>query len=251
MGSSNFADPPAATRAVGRCEAKDAIPTGTRRRRRIPPSLRSYSRAAMYLQRIRFGAAVQVAPIVRIPPRSSCNRMEARRTTRTKRVHPASSWHQSRTGMSQSCAPKNPSNLAHSDGKRASGWAHSRLELGAASAGRSGRTAQPASCMLVVLCMRNTCRELAAAGLLLESRRRRHVCAVPPRSCDSDHDCSPEWPPRAAVWHETRTRAAGMHAEYVWPCYVAQLPLCPRVSARLGVPPASCSADSQEISLLG
>ena len=117
--------------------------------------------------------------------------MGARRTTRTRRVHPASSWHQSRTGMSQSCAPKHPSNLAHSDGKRTSGWAHSRLELGAASAGRSGRTAQPASCMLVVLCMRNTCRELAAAGLLLESRRRRHVCAVPPRSCDSDHDCSP------------------------------------------------------------
>ena len=154
----------------------------------------------MYLQRIRFGAAVQVAPIVRIPPRSSCNRMEARRTTRTKRVHPASSWHQSRTGMSQSCAPKNPSNLAHSDGKRASGWAHSRLELGAASAGRSLWTAQPASCMLVVLCMRDACTELAAAGLLLESRCRWHMCAVPPRSCDSDHDCSPEWPPRASVW---------------------------------------------------
>ena len=117
--------------------------------------------------------------------------MGARRTTRTRRVHPASSWHQSRTGMSQSCAPKHPSNLAHSDGKRTSGWAHSRLELGAASAGRSLWTAQPASCMLVVLCMRDACTELAAAGLLLESRRRRHVCAVPPRSCDSDHDCSP------------------------------------------------------------
>ena len=141
VGSRNFADPPAATRAVGPCEAKGAIPTGTRRRRRILPPFRSYSRAAMYLQRIRFGAAVQVAPIVRIPPRSSCNRMEARRTTRTRRVHPASSWHQSRTGMSQSCAPKHPSNLAHSDGKRTSGWAHSRLELGAASAGRSVRTA--------------------------------------------------------------------------------------------------------------
>jgi len=83
----------------------------------------------MYLQRIRFGAAVQVAPILRIPPRSSCNRIEARRTTRTRRVHPASSWHQSRTGMSQSCAPKHPSNLAHSDVRCASGWAHSRLEL--------------------------------------------------------------------------------------------------------------------------
>ena len=156
--------------------------------------------------------------------------------------------------MSQSCAPKHPSNLAHSDGNCASGWAHSRLELGAASAGRSVRTAQPASGMLVVLCMRDACTELAAAGLLLESRCRWHMCAVPPRSCDSDHDCSPEWPPRAAVWHETRTRAAGMHAEYVWPSYAAQLRRCPRVSAC--VPDwvclqASCSADSQKISLLG
>ena len=60
--------------------------------------------------------------------------------------------------------------------------------------------------------------------------------------------------PRAAVWHETRTRAAGMHAEYVWPSYAAQLRRCPRVSAC--VPDwvclqASCSADSQKISLLG
>jgi hypothetical protein len=34
--SRNFVDPLPATRAVGRCEATDAIPTGTRRRRRIP-----------------------------------------------------------------------------------------------------------------------------------------------------------------------------------------------------------------------
>ena len=129
--------------------------------------------------------------------------------------------------------------------------AHSRLERRAASAGRFVRTTQPTSCMFVVLYTGDACAQPAATGMRLESRCRRHVCAVPPRSCDSDHDCSPEWPPRASVWHETRTRAAGMHAEYVWPCYVAQLPLCPRVSARLGVPPASCSADSQEISLLG
>jgi len=36
----------------------------------IPPRIRSCSQAAAYLQRIRFGAAVQVAPIVRIPPRT-------------------------------------------------------------------------------------------------------------------------------------------------------------------------------------
>ena len=42
--------------------------------------------------------------------------MGARRTTRTRRVHPASSWRQSRTCMSLSCTPQHPSNLAHSDG---------------------------------------------------------------------------------------------------------------------------------------
>ena len=132
--------------------------------------------------------------------------------------------------------------------------AHSRLERRAASAGRFVRTTQPTSCMFVVLYTGDACAQPAATGMRLESRCRRHVCAVPPRSCDSDHDCSPEWPPRAAVWHETRTRAAGMHAEYVWPSYAAQLRRCPRVSAC--VPDwvclqASCSADSQKISLLG
>ena len=153
MGSRNFADPPAATRAVGRCEAKNAIPTGTRRRRRTPPPFRSYSSVVTSLQRIRVCAAVQVAPIVRIPPRSSCNRIEARRTTRTRRVHPASSWHQSRTDMSQSCAPKHPSNLAHSDGRRASGWAHSRLELERPLlADLCGLRSQHAACSLRCAC---------------------------------------------------------------------------------------------------
>ena len=36
VSSPNFVGPLPATRAVGRCEATDAIPTGTRRRRRIP-----------------------------------------------------------------------------------------------------------------------------------------------------------------------------------------------------------------------
>ena len=36
MSSPYFVGPPPATRAVGRCEATDAIPTGTRRRRPIP-----------------------------------------------------------------------------------------------------------------------------------------------------------------------------------------------------------------------
>ena len=177
--------------------------------------------------------------------------MGARRTTRTRRVHPASSWHQSRTGMSQSCAPKHPSNLAHSDGNCASGWAHSRLELERPlPADLCGLRSQQAACSLCCACgihagswrLLDCSWKAAGGGTSVRYHRDR---AIPTTTA------APEWPPRASVWHETRTRAAGMYAEYVWPCYVAQLPLCPRVSARLGVPPASCSADSQEISLLG
>ena len=72
------------------------------------------------MQRIRVCAAVQVAPILRIPPRNSLNLMEASFTTRTRRAPAASRWHRSRTGMSLPCAPKYLSALAHSDGKRAS-----------------------------------------------------------------------------------------------------------------------------------
>jgi hypothetical protein len=46
--------------------------------------------------------------------------MGARRTKRTRRFHPASSWHQSRTGMILLCEPKYRPELAHSDGNRAS-----------------------------------------------------------------------------------------------------------------------------------
>jgi hypothetical protein len=62
-------DPQAANQGISRYEAKDAIPTGARRRRPIP---RRSSRvpAAMPSQRICvLAAAVQVAPILRIPPR--------------------------------------------------------------------------------------------------------------------------------------------------------------------------------------
>ncbi len=120
MSSRNFADPHTVTRAIGRCEAEDAIPTETRRRRRIPPSLRSYSLAAMYLQPLRVCAAVQVSPILRTPPRNSRNLMEASFTTRTRRAPAASRWHSSHTGMSLPCAPKYLPKLRHSDGNRAS-----------------------------------------------------------------------------------------------------------------------------------
>ena len=46
--------------------------------------------------------------------------MGARRTKQTRRFHPASSWHQSRTGMILLCEPKYRPELAHSDGNRAS-----------------------------------------------------------------------------------------------------------------------------------
>jgi len=69
---------------------------------------------------MRVCAAVQVSPILRIPPRNSRNLMEASFTKRTRQVHAVSRWHWSRTGVSLPCAPKNLSALAHSDGKRAS-----------------------------------------------------------------------------------------------------------------------------------
>ena len=72
------------------------------------------------MQRIRVCAAVQVAPILRIPPRNSRNLMEASFTARTRQVHAVSLWHWSRTGVSLPCAPKYLSALARSDGNRAS-----------------------------------------------------------------------------------------------------------------------------------
>ena len=138
--------------------------------------------------------------------------MGARRTARTRRVHPASSWHQSRTGMSQSCAPKHPSNLLHSDGKRASGWAHTRLELGAASAGRSVRTGkQHGRCALHAGCM------CAAFGCRVASRKPLPAA----RLCGTTAIVRP-WI-RHGMPLETRTRATRMHAEYGWPCYAARL----------------------------
>ena len=73
------------------------------------------------MQRIRVCAAVQVAPILRIPPRNSLNLMEASFTTRTRRAPVTSRWHSSHTGMSLPCAQTYQSELAHSDGNRASG----------------------------------------------------------------------------------------------------------------------------------
>ena len=179
MSSRNFADPHTVTRAIGRCEAEDAIPTGTRRRRRIPPPFRSYSLAATYLQPLRVCAAVQVSPILRIPPRHSRNLMEASFTARTRRAPAASRWHSSHNGTSLPCARKNIHQNLRIRTVTARLDAHSRLERRAASVGRFVRTTQPTSCMFVVLYTGDACARLESAGLRLESRRRWHMCAVP------------------------------------------------------------------------
>ncbi len=168
VGSRNFADPLAAIRAIGRCEAKDAIPTGTRRRRWILPPFWSYSSVAMSLQRIRVCAAVQVSPILRIPPRNSCNLMQASFTTRTRRAPAASRWHSSHTGMNQPCAQKYPSKLAHSDGNRESG--------------RSLATrAQSGLCRpILVDKLPKRCRPAHTAGTRACVRTRTHANAKPP-----------------------------------------------------------------------
>ena len=206
------------------------------------------------MQHIRVCAAVQVAPNLRIPPRNSRNLMEASFTTRTRRAPAASCWHSSYTGMSLPCAQKHPSKLAHSDGNRA---ARRSLVTRAQSGPCRPICADYSAHKLHVRCaIHRGC--MRAAGICWVAPGKPPLVA---RLCGYNRDranptttAAPEWPPRAAVWHETRTRAAGMHAEYVWPSYAAQLRRCPRVSAC--VPDwvclqASCSADSQKISLLG
>ena len=72
------------------------------------------------MQRIRVCAAVQVSPILRIPPRHYRNLMEPGFTARTRRAPAASRWHRSHTGMSLLYTQKYPPKLAHPDGNRAS-----------------------------------------------------------------------------------------------------------------------------------
>ena len=126
--------------ATGQVDARGAFPSRKARglaslplSRRLngreccaPPRL--YSRAITYLQRTDALTSVRLCRSLLFflfhsqLPQSHGNS----RSTRTRRVHPASSWHQSRTGMSLPRAPTYLPNLAHSDGKRTSSWAHSR-----------------------------------------------------------------------------------------------------------------------------
>ena len=100
---------------------------------------RSYFRATMRSQRIRVCAAVQVAAILRIPPRKTCDLMGASLTTRTRWLHAASTWHRlAQWYEPAACAKKTIRPLRIQMVNRASSRAHTRLELRAASAGRFG-----------------------------------------------------------------------------------------------------------------
>ena len=150
---------------------------------------------------------------------------------------------------------KYPSNLAHSDGNRASRRSlATRAQSGLCRPICADYSAHElhARCALHRGCMRLAGIRWIAPGKPPPAARLCGTVLIV--TVRSDRDYNSERAPRAAVWHETRTRAAGMHAEYVWPCYAAQLRRCPRVSACMPdwvCLQASCSADSQKISLLG
>ena len=117
MSSPNFVDPPPATRAVGRCEATDAIPTGTRRRRPIPhrsgriPAMVCVVNACASVRLCRSlpSFAFHLASPVICRERASRREREG-----PMQLQPGTS---SRNGTSLPRAQKYPSNLAHSDGK--------------------------------------------------------------------------------------------------------------------------------------
>ena len=69
--------------------------------------------------------------------------------------------------------------LAYSDRKRASGCSHVTSKHRAASAGLLATAGEPASCTLLIPCIRDARVPLAAAGLRLERRLRWHVRASP------------------------------------------------------------------------
>ena len=117
MSSPNFVDPPPATRAVGRCEATDAIPTGTRRRRPIPRrSGRSSARlcARNAFASVRLCRSLPSFAFHLASPVICRERASRRERDGSKQSQPGTS---SRNGTSLPRAQKDPSNLAHSDGK--------------------------------------------------------------------------------------------------------------------------------------
>jgi hypothetical protein len=85
--SRNLADPLAAIQAIGRCEAHGRNSDGSA----SPPTdfarVWSYSCDGMHLHRMCGCAAVQVAPILLIPPRKPCDLTGASFTKRTRRLH--------------------------------------------------------------------------------------------------------------------------------------------------------------------
>jgi hypothetical protein len=117
VSSPNFVGPLPATRAVGRCEATDAVPTGTRRRRPIPH--RSGRNSALLCIRNAFASARLCRSLPSFAfhlasPVICRERASRRERDGSMQSQPGIS---SRNGTSLPRAQKYPSHLAHSDGK--------------------------------------------------------------------------------------------------------------------------------------
>jgi len=159
---------------------------------------RTHFRAIMRSQRIRVCAAVQVAPILRIPPRKPCDVMGASPTPRTRRLHAASTWRGSRNGTSLPRAQKYPSKLAHSDGKP-------RVQLSSHATRAQNGLCRPIwvslrACKLRFPCAMHTGCTRPAGSSRLASGTPPPM--APPRVAiaivRSDRGYSPEWLPLAA-----------------------------------------------------
>jgi hypothetical protein len=104
VSSRNLADPPAAIEAIGHCEAHRRHSDGSASPPPDSAPFWSYSCDGMRCECMCVCAAVQVAPILRIPPRKPCDLSGASLTPRTRRLHAVSTWRGSRNGTSLPCA---------------------------------------------------------------------------------------------------------------------------------------------------
>ena len=180
---------PAKPRAIGRCEASDAVLTERRRRCLHPAPILQHSGTLMRLERPCVVGAVQVAPTPRIRPR------EVPRHGGSE-AHGASKSRPSNLKLALVACWYGPAVCAVSsrhiwhiaDGRRASGCSHATSKHRAASAGLLATAGEPASCTVIMPCMRDARVQQAAAGMPLERRLRWHVCALPWLSLRSDRD---------------------------------------------------------------
>ncbi len=104
VSSRNLADPPASTEAIRRCEAHGRHSDGSASPPPDSAPFWSYSCDGMRCGCMCVCAAVQVAPILRTPPRKPCDLSGASLTTRTRRLHAVSTWRGSHNGTSLPCA---------------------------------------------------------------------------------------------------------------------------------------------------